>query len=145
MPRTLKPKRTELVYAGTASHEGTLVHAYYEITSGGSLAKQASVYSQALGDFPPGAVCSYGVGPKGAIHIEGAKFERMWPDTKVVAEWTARHSVTTASEAAWASKDLPRAFSCMEPMRAAYRTLKDEELRGVLLAQMVRYIVSPDD
>lgn len=145
MTRHTKPKRCELVYAGTASHDGDLIHAYYEVTPKGSLSEHAQVYSQALGDFPTGAVVSYDMDTKGAIHVKGAKFERLWPDAKLVDEWTARHGATSASEAAWKAKELPGAFACMQPLRAAYRTLKDEELRGVLLAQIVRYIVSPDD
>ncbi len=138
-------KRRELVYAGTASPDGELVHAYYVVGPDGALAEKAEIYPTALGDFPPGAVVSYEVHKDGAIHLKGAKFERMWPDTKLLAEWTVRHDATSSSEAAWASKDLPRAFACMEPVRSAYRSLKDEELRGVLLAQMVRYVVSSDD
>lgn len=145
MTRHTKPKRIELVYAGTASHDGDLIHAYYEVTPKGSLSERAQVYPQALGDFPPGAVVSYDVLKDGAIHVKGAKFERLWPDAKLVDEWTARHGATSASEAAWKAKELPGAFACMQPLRAAYRTLKDEELRGVLLAQIVRYVVSPDD
>lgn len=145
MPRAIKPKRRELVYAGAANHGGELVHAYFVVTPGDMLSEKAEIYPTALGDFPPGAVVSYEVHQEGAIHLKGAEFERMWPDAKLTAEWTARHSATLASEAAWACKDLPGAFACMEPVRAAYRLLKDEELRGVLVAQMVRYVVSPDD
>ncbi len=138
-------KRRELVYAGAASPEGELVHAYYVVCPDGALAEKAEIYPAALGDFPPGAVVSYDVEGTGVIHLAGAKFERMWPDEKLVAEWMVRHGATSASEAAWASKELPRAFSCLGPIRNAYRSVKDEELRGVLLAQMVRYVVGADD
>ena len=140
-----KAKRRELVYAGAASHDGELVHAYYVVQQDGTLGDQAEIYPNALGDFPPGAAVSYDVHADGAIHLQGAKFERMWPDDRLVSECTVRHGATLASEAAWASKDLPGAFACMEPVRAAYRSLKDTELRGVLLAQMVRYVVSTDE
>lgn len=138
-------KRRELVYAGAARPEGKIVYAYYIVGENGALEDKAEIYPATLGDFPPGAVVSYEVHADGAIHLKGAKFERLWPDSKLVAEWTVRHGTTMASEAAWSTKELPRAFACMEPVRAAYRTLKDEELRGVLLAQMVRYVVGEDD
>lgn len=136
-------RRRELVYAGVVRHEGELVHAYYMVKDDGALSEQAEIYPHALGDFPPGAVCSYLIGRNGSVHTNSTTFERTWPDTKLVSEWLARHDVTTASEAAWSSKQLPGAFACMDPMRDAYRTLKDPELQGLLIAQMTRYIVSP--
>lgn len=144
MPRVSKPKRRELVYTGSINHDGSLVHLYYFVTDSGDLEDKAQVYPQALGDFPIGAVCSYAVEAGGGVRTEGAMFTRVWPDAKVVEEWTARHNATAASEAAWASKDLPVAFQCLDPVRAAYRRL-DEERQGVLIAQVVRYLVTPDD
>lgn len=144
MPRRTKTKRRELVYAGSLHHEDGLVHAYYFVTERGDLEERVQLYPEALGDFPPGAVVEYAVQTNGAVVTEGATFQRMWPDAEAVHEWTARHGATAASEAAWSSKDLPKAFACMAPLREAYRRL-DEERQGVLIAQMVRYVVSPDD
>ncbi len=137
-------KRRDMVYAGAVDHEGAMAHAYYFVTDEGALDERAQVYPQALGDFPPGAQCSYAVQGSGeAVVSQGALFKRVWPDKAVVEEWTARHNALAASEAAWASKDLPTAFQCLEPIKAAYTRL-DEERQGVLLAQVVRYIVAHD-
>ena len=144
MPRQPKITERELVYAGSLHHEGGLVHAYYFVTERGDLEERVQLYPEALGDFPPGAVCKYGVQTNGSVVTKGAAFTRMWPEEKLVSEWVARHGATTASEAAWTSKELPEAFACMEPMRAAYRRL-DEERQGLLVAQMVRYLVQRDD
>ncbi len=141
-----KPKTTEreLVYAGSLHHEDGLVHAYYFVTERGDLEERVQLYPEALGSFPPGAVCKYGVQTNGAVVTEGATFVRVWPEEALVHEWTVRHGATLASEAAWTAQELPKAFSCLEPIRAAYRRL-DEERQGVLVAQIVRYLVTPDD
>ena len=153
MPRKLKnprppqdpAKRRDMVYAGAVYHDGGLVHAYYFLTAEGALDDRAQLYSEALGDFPPGAQCSYAVHGTGeSVTAAGAMFVRIWPDSSVVEEWAARHNAIGASEAAWASKDLPTAFNCLEPIKQAYGRL-DEERQGVLLAQVVRYIVGRDD
>lgn len=140
MARPLKPR--EMVFAGALHHDGSLVYAYYFVKSDGTLDDKAQLYPQPLGDYPPGAVCRFQLQPDGAVRDAGT-FLRVWEDTQLVHEWVARHGATAASEAAWAAKDLPQAFSCLEPMRAAYRQL-DEERQGVLLAQIVRYVVTPD-
>lgn len=143
-PQGTPAKRRDMVYAGAVLHESSIVHAYYFLTEEGALDERAQLYPEPLGDFPPGAQCSYAVQGDGqAVIATGAMFTRIWPDTAVVEEWTARHNAIAASEAAWNSKDLPQAFQCMEPIRAAYARL-DEERQGVLLAQVVRYIVNDD-
>lgn len=138
-----QPKATkrELVYAGSLHHEGDLVHAYYVVTPRGDLEERVQLYPEALGDFPPGAVCEYGVHVNGSVVVKGATFTRIWSETALVDEWVARHGATMASEAAWASKELPSAFACMAPIRRAYRRL-DEERQGLLVAQIVRYLVT---
>ena len=134
-------RRVEMVYAGAVNHDGTIGHAYYRITRG-ALDERAQLYPEPLGDFPPGAVCSYAVLSDGVqVLKDGVEFLRMWPEPDTVAEWTARHGALAASEAAWQAKDLPDAFVSLEPMRAAYRRL-DEERQGVLIAQVVRYLVT---
>ena len=86
MPRKPKTTKRELVYAGSLHHEGGFVHAYYFVTERGELEERVQLYPQALGDFPPGAVCEYGVQTNGAVVTEGATFTRMWPEVAAVHE-----------------------------------------------------------
>jgi len=133
--------RVEMVYAGAVQHDGQTAHAYYRVVNG-ALDELAQIYENPLGDFPPGAVCSYAVQADGAqVLQEGVEFLRIWPDKSAVAEWTSRHGALMASAAAWQALELPEAFNYLEPVKAAYKRL-DEERQGVLLAQVVRYIVA---
>jgi len=135
-------ERAELVYAGAAMHDGAVVHAYYRVEPDGSLEDRAQVFPEPLGDFPPGAVCSYVVSANGAQVVRsGSRFVRVHGDPKLIVEWRSRHDAIMASEQAWATKDLPSAFKVLEPMRDAYARLGEEQ-QGVLIAQVVRFIVS---
>ena len=76
-----------------------------------------------------------------AILNQTVKFLRVWDNLHEVQEWQARDSAVRASDKAWNAATLPKAFECLQPMREAYERL-DEERRGVLLAQMIRYVVT---
>ena len=136
-------KRREMVYTGALRHDGKLVHLYYFILENGELDEKAQTYEEPLGDYPPGSICSYRV--KGSdVYPEDAAFVGIWQDKDAVKEWTLRHGAVVASVRAWESEELPDAFRCMAPVRSAYARL-DEERQGLLLAQVVRYIVCADD
>lgn len=136
--------RKDMVYAGAIHHDGAILHAYYFV-SDDELEERAQLYPEQLGNFPPGAQCSYAVAGSGeSVQSAGALFVRVWPDEDLVAEWTLRHEATLASEEAWNSKNIPDIYARLDPFRVAYRSLQDEERRGVLLAQMVRYVVGDD-
>lgn len=137
-------KRRDMVYAGIVEHTMGLMHAYYIIAERGDLEDRAQIYAEALGNFPPGAVCSFPFNSDGSVQAAGGMFKRMWPDDAAVSEWKARHDAMAASQAAWSSKDLVKGFERLEPIRAAYRRLPEEQ-QGVLIAQIVRYVVSSDD
>ena len=133
-------KRIDMVYAGAVRHKDEVGHAYYVITDG-AIAERAQVYADALGDFPVGTVCSYQVSGNGAaVQRDGIEFKGVYDDDQVVQEWQARHSSLEASELAWAARELPREFQCLDPIRDAYRQVDDEQ-RALLIAQVVRYIV----
>jgi hypothetical protein len=125
-------------------HEGNLVHLYYFVLDDGELDEKAQTYEEPLGDYPPGSVCSYRTNRSGGVYSEDVTYERIWPDKDAVKEWTLRHGAVVASARAWESEELPDAFRCMAPVRSAYARL-DEERQGLLLAQVVRYIVCADD
>ncbi len=136
-------QRRDLVFAGRVKHKDGLVYAYYLTNERGQLNERAQLYSQPLGDFPPGAVCTYEIAHDGTAQPETAVYKRTWSDQTAVETWTIRHDAIMASENAW-NAAIPKALDCMKSVREAYRQL-DEERQNVLMAQVARYIVTPDD
>lgn len=138
-----KPRRVEMVYAGAAHHRGETVYAYYPIADG-TLGDRAVIYSTKLSEHPVGAVCSYTAQPSGAVNAPSGIFTRHWPVIKMVQEWQVRNDAVLATQVAWESRELSQAFDCLAPLRSAYGRLSEQE-RGVLIAQMVRYVVTPHE
>lgn len=135
-------QRGEMVYAGAVQHDGQLVHAYYLLDNRGITLGDAHLHMQPIGRFEPGDVFSATYWEGGAkVQPESAVLVRRHQHTEDVAEWRARHGAVMATEASWSETMPQHAFVCMSPIREAYRRL-DEEGRGVLIAQMVRYVVS---
>jgi hypothetical protein len=132
----------EMVYAGAVNHNGHLVHAYYLLDNRGVTLGNAQLHAQPIGSFSPGDVFSVTYWAEGArVLPDSAKLVRRHQHADDVAEWGARHSAVMGVEAAWTAPMDQSAFRFMDPAREAYRRL-GEEGRGVLLAQMIRYVVS---
>jgi hypothetical protein len=131
-----------LVYAGALQHDGKLVHVYYRVSDDNLLDDRAQLFAEQLGEYPIGSVCSFKVTGGGAqvVHT-GSKFQRVFPDPDVVTSWQARHDAVIASDKAWGTK-MASPLNALKPIREAYRML-DEERQGVLIAQVVRFIVDP--
>lgn len=136
-------ERSQLVYAGIIQHEGQLLHAYYELDVRGAQVGDAQLHAIPIGSFEPGDVLNVDTKDHGRVVLpETAKLVRLHRDTAAVSEWRARTGAILASDAAWGAKMPQHAFSCMAPIREAYQRL-DEERRGVLIAQMVRFVCEP--
>lgn len=142
----MKPSyhRGEMVYAGALNNDGHLVHAYYLLDNRGVTLGHAQLHAQPIGRFEPGDVFSATYWEDGAkVQPESAVLVRRHPHAEDVAEWRARHGAVMASEASWTVPMPQSAFACMSPMREAYRQLDgNEQGRGVLIAQMIRFVVS---
>jgi hypothetical protein len=130
---------TRVAYAGLVVHDGQLAHAYVNVDQRGRALGAAELYRESLcdaqvGDLLEVPASANGSIPKGVAHVVGSH-----GDPQAVAEWRARHGATLAAEQAW-RHPMAEAFELLAPIREAYRKL-DEERQGVLIAQVVRYIV----
>lgn len=135
-------ERLAMAYAGAVHHEGQILHAYYQLDESGAAVGDAQLYAQPLAACDPGTVCSFEVQGAGSVVVRGSAVRvGRFSDAKAVAEWQARDKAVLAAEQAEVV-ELSSAFSCMEPVREAYRRL-DPLRRGVLLAQVVRYLCEP--
>lgn len=133
-----------MAYAGMVNHEGRLLHAYYLVGPDANPQGEAHLFPEPVGSFEIGVVFSVETKSGGAQIVTKTALGTGThvADQEVLAEWEARHGAIAASEAAWEAKMPQGAFAGLDPIREAYRRL-DEERRGVLLAQVVRYLCDP--
>lgn len=140
---TTNRTRQSLAYAGAVHHEGQILHAYYQLDDRQTPLGDAQLYAQPLVACEPGAVYSFEVSDGGRAVVKSSAVRAgTFPDAAAVAEWTARDHAILMAEQAFTSVFPQAAFRCVDPIREAYRRL-DPMRRGVLLAQIVRYLDEP--
>lgn len=140
----MNTERISLVYAGAVRTDEAVVHAYYEVDDTACWLTDpntAHLYPAPLSPHPIGCVASYAC-TKGGRNIKrtDSKVLRMLTDAKLLLEWKIRDHAVLTSEAAWQTPALDPLFDTLAPLREAYRSLPEEQ-QGVLIAQVVRYLV----
>lgn len=139
-------KKVSYVYAGMVNDKGDLLHAYYEISPATFTIppnKLAELFRQPLCDCEVGDVYEFATSADGSrVSSKTGRKLGSYQDARALAEWRSRHQAVQLTEQAW-TKPLDPRFELLQPFRRAYQALPEEQ-RGVLLAQMVRFIVEGD-
>jgi len=136
-------KLLRLAYAGAARTDDSIVHAFYEADHHCTLVDpdKAIVLNEPFPGMNIGDVWLFDAGEDGkALERDSGKKVGKIGEPMLLVSWQARDSAIMASEVAWSRGKLGATFDVLAPIREAYHRLPEEE-QGVLIAQVVRFIV----